>query len=183
MVKYCHWGKCTNSDKKGSDVIFHRIPRPCKYYHAERKDSSLLIKHNVNDCDKCKISLIWINSCKIEGFKDISCLLNRTYYICSKHFIDGKPSQENPNPISAGSTMATNIKSRKRKRNEEENIFENPSKIPLSEAPISPEECKSCEISKTASTSASDLVQTREISCQTIALKNQVSGNICSSKI
>ncbi|KAH3868928.1 zinc finger protein 423-like isoform X3 [Dreissena polymorpha] len=86
MVKRCAWGRCKSDtryeERLVGNVIFHPFPKPKRHL------------------DRC---LRWIKACgrphdqlnvgKVDG--------NYNLYVCSKHFIDGAPSEEYPDPILA----------------------------------------------------------------------------------
>lgn len=111
MVKHCKWGTC-NSDSRylvDSDSIkFIPFPKPCKDHRLLKRDSSLQLKHNVNECAQCSKCLVWINACRVEGVNNVDNI-TRSWFICSRHFVDGKPTLEFPNPLIAGSHPSVSI--------------------------------------------------------------------------
>ncbi|XP_070186608.1 uncharacterized protein [Littorina saxatilis] len=85
-VKRCSWGKC-NSDarypEKLHGVVFIPFVKPGKHnYHL----------------DRC---LRWIKACGRPHTQLSVDKLKPWTYVCSKHFVDGKPTEENPDPLPA----------------------------------------------------------------------------------
>ncbi|CAC5410113.1 unnamed protein product [Mytilus coruscus] len=86
MVRRCTWGKC-NSDNRYKDrdymqnVSFWPIPKP-----ATRLSETKL----------------WVKAC---GRKDVTIKdVNKHSYVCSKHFVEGRPTSSYSYPVSALST-------------------------------------------------------------------------------
>ncbi|XP_036445991.1 uncharacterized protein LOC118821470 isoform X2 [Colossoma macropomum] len=86
MVKRCCWGTCdstTRYPERLDGVFFVPFPKPPK------------------NVEKCKL---WIKLCgRPHSLLNISNITRDTY-ICSKHFVDGKPTAEHPHPVDASST-------------------------------------------------------------------------------
>ena len=60
--------------------------------------------HDRDTCEKCSLALAWIKACNIEGFNKLENI-TKSCYVCSLHFLDGKPTTAHPIPtsISTGS--------------------------------------------------------------------------------
>lgn len=88
MVKRCVWGTC-KSDSRYPDRIkgLHFIPFP---------------KPKAN-YEKC---LLWIRLCGRPHWQFNPSTITKHTYICSKHFVDGAPSDLFPNPEDATGTPA-----------------------------------------------------------------------------
>ncbi|KAL7861002.1 hypothetical protein AOLI_G00173510 [Acnodon oligacanthus] len=86
MVKRCCWGTCDSNTKypeRLDGVFFVPFPKPPK------------------NVEKCKL---WIKLCgRPHSLLNISNITRDTY-VCSKHFVDGKPTAEHPHPVDASST-------------------------------------------------------------------------------
>ncbi|XP_017572500.1 piggyBac transposable element-derived protein 4-like [Pygocentrus nattereri] len=86
MVKRCCWGTCESNTKypeRLDGVVFVPFPKPPK------------------NVEKCKL---WIKLCgRPHSLLNISSITRDTY-VCSKHFVDGKPTAEHPHPVDASST-------------------------------------------------------------------------------
>ena len=163
MVKHCHWGEChSNSHKKQTNddnIVFFPIPKPCKYFRNDLKDLSLVLSHDSKKCKKCKLAQAWINSCKVQGFDSLNELVGKTYYVCSLHFVDKKPTDINPIPISATSSSSIFKQRRPLKRHLDE--------FPCSSiTSASNNECTEY-IDNTKHTDSSDLLSFRSVSSQT----------------
>ncbi|CAC5425156.1 unnamed protein product [Mytilus coruscus] len=87
MVKRCTWGKCNSASRYNRDrdymqkVTFLPIPKP------------------VTRLSETKV---WVKVCGRKNFtiKDV----NKHSYVCSKHFVEGRPTSSYPYPVSALST-------------------------------------------------------------------------------
>ena len=83
MVKRCSWGTC-NSDNRYmhkdymKGVEFFPIPKP---------------KTRLED------TKIWVKACGRKFFTVDN--VNKHAYVCSKHFVDGRPTELHPYPLSA----------------------------------------------------------------------------------
>ncbi len=108
--KYCRWGTCKSNSKKVEceNIVFHKFPKPCVDFNLLKNDPKLKIKHNVNDCVKCRLSQDWVNACKVEKFKAIE-QITRDSFVCSQHFLEGKPTATNPSPIPAGTMVMVSL--------------------------------------------------------------------------
>ncbi|KAJ8387991.1 hypothetical protein AAFF_G00147820 [Aldrovandia affinis] len=84
MVKCCAWGKC-NSDTRYPD----RFEGDIRFFP--------FIKPKSNP-EKCRL---WIKLCGRPHTQLNTSKINRHSFVCSKHFVNGKPSPEYPNPASA----------------------------------------------------------------------------------
>ncbi|XP_062621134.1 uncharacterized protein LOC134282753 [Saccostrea cucullata] len=73
-VRHCIAVECTSDSRKDKDVIFYDLPKV---------ESSL--KN-------------WLNLVRREGLSVDPTLDNRHNVVCSKHFVDGRPTFENPLP-------------------------------------------------------------------------------------
>ena len=102
MGKHCKWGTCNSDYRKQENINFIPFTKPCKDHRLLKRDSSLLLTHNSNSCAQCSKCLLWINACQVQGIAKVNSI-NSSWYICSKHFVDGKPTVINPNPLIAGS--------------------------------------------------------------------------------
>ena len=107
MVKHCKWGTCNSNSQHAAKehmqgVNFFVIPRPCADYRILKRDSTLQLVHDASKCKQCCKCQAWINACRVEGFSKLDDY-KTTYYVCSKHFVDGEPTPSNPNPLIAGS--------------------------------------------------------------------------------
>ncbi|CAG2242754.1 unnamed protein product [Mytilus edulis] len=95
MVKRCVWGTCNSDDRYKhkphmSGVEFFPIPKP---------------KTRLEE------TLQWVKAC---GRKDYAVSnVNKHAYVCSKHFVDGRPTTQHPYPIMATPLKQTVHKSRK----------------------------------------------------------------------
>lgn len=101
-TKHCKYGMC-NSDsrylaRETHPVEFFKMPKPCKDYYLLKKDPTLKINHSEMFCAVCQSAKMWIIACGIQGFNDLSQIDN-SCYVCSKHFNDGKPTENHPYPI------------------------------------------------------------------------------------
>ncbi len=101
-TKHCGWGTC-NSDSRYShkehmkNVTFFTFP------NAQKKK------------DEC---LEWIKACGRPA-EDLNLdKITRYHYVCSKHFIDGRPTEQNPYPVSAD-PYTKGSKGRKRPKSRE----------------------------------------------------------------
>ena len=104
---HCKWGKCNSNSRYPSKdymqgVTFFPFPKPCQDHRLLKRDSTLQLRHDPNSCPQCCKCLVWINACRLQGFNKVDDI-KKSCYICSKHFIDGKPTPQNPNPVTAGS--------------------------------------------------------------------------------
>ncbi|KAG5283563.1 hypothetical protein AALO_G00043430 [Alosa alosa] len=88
MVKRCCYGTC-NTDSRYKDrvenIVFVPFPKPPK------------------EMGKC---LRWIKLCgRPHQQLNVNKLRNhgtaKHFYVCSKHFVEGKPTQDHPDPLSA----------------------------------------------------------------------------------
>ncbi|XP_063436315.1 uncharacterized protein LOC134717752 [Mytilus trossulus] len=95
MVKRCVWGTCNSDDRYKHKphmlgVEFFPIPKP---------------KTRLEE------TLQWVKAC---GRKDYAVSnVNKHAYVCSKHFVDGRPTTQHPYPIMATPSKQTVHKSRK----------------------------------------------------------------------
>ncbi|CAC5398095.1 unnamed protein product [Mytilus coruscus] len=95
MVKRCVWGTCNNDDRYKhkphiSGVEFFPIPKPKT---------------------KLQETLQWVKAC---GRKDFTVAnVNKHAYVCSKHFVDGRPTTIHPYSIIATPSKHIVHKSRK----------------------------------------------------------------------
>ena len=95
MVKRCVWGTCNSDDRYKHKphmlgVEFFPIPKP---------------KTRLEE------TLQWVKAC---GRKDYAVSnVNKHAYVCSKHFVDGRPTTQHPYPIMATPLKQTVHKSRK----------------------------------------------------------------------
>jgi len=104
-TKHCKWGTCTSDSRDVTDdtpITFFSFPKPCKDFKLLEKDPSVKIQHDQQLCIQCQKSQKWVNACKLKKFVKIS-QINYDTWICSKHFVAGKPTEEHLNPLSAGS--------------------------------------------------------------------------------
>lgn len=106
-MTHCKWGNCNSNYRYRNldhmkDVTFIPFPKPCKYFRAEIKDPTILVWHDRTTCEKCSLCMEWIRACKVEGFSNLEQITSNSY-VCSKHFVDGKPTEQHPIPITAGS--------------------------------------------------------------------------------
>jgi len=110
MVKHCKHGTCKSDDRfldrESAPVNFFVFPKPCKDFKLLEKDPTLKIEHCESTCETCSKCHQWINSCGLVGFTKLS-QLSQTLYICSKHFVDGKPSENHPVPVSANKSQVS----------------------------------------------------------------------------
>ena len=85
MVKRCAWGTC-KSDTRYSEreymkeVTFFPIPKP---------------KTRLEECK------IWVKACGRKNFTVDN--VTKHSYICSKHFVENRPTEKYPHPVTAGS--------------------------------------------------------------------------------
>ncbi|KAK7098308.1 uncharacterized protein [Littorina saxatilis] len=96
--KRCAWGQCKTDDRypeRCVGVKFIPFVKPGKHlYHL----------------DRC---LRWIKACNRPAYQlNVNTIKSYTY-ICSKHFKDGWPSEENPDPLSAIASENDQPKKRK----------------------------------------------------------------------
>lgn len=83
MVKRCAWGTC-NSDTRYKDkeymkdVEFWPVPKPKTRLHDTK---------------------IWVQACGRKSFTVAN--VNKHAYVCSKHFVDGRPTDVHPYPVRA----------------------------------------------------------------------------------
>ncbi|KAI4876934.1 hypothetical protein NFI96_030243 [Prochilodus magdalenae] len=86
MGKRCCWGACdsdTTYPERTEGVLFVPFPKP---------------KRNAEKCQ------LWIKLCgRPHSVLNISNITRDTY-VCSKHFVDGKPTAEHPHPVDASGT-------------------------------------------------------------------------------
>ncbi|KAK3085080.1 hypothetical protein FSP39_003199 [Pinctada imbricata] len=98
MVKHCCWGTC-RSDSRYADREYMSgttwIPFPKPFSQP----------------DKCRR---WVDLCGRKGFSVAK--VNKGTYICSKHFIEGKPTSDHPDPLPAVGTSYDIQRAKKRKR-------------------------------------------------------------------
>lgn len=86
MVKRCAWGTC-NSDSRYKDkeymrdVTFWPIPKPKT---------------------RLRETLVWVKACNRKNFTVKN--VNKHAYVCSKHFVEGQPTEKYPYPVIAGSS-------------------------------------------------------------------------------
>ncbi|XP_036406921.1 forkhead box protein N2b isoform X2 [Megalops cyprinoides] len=87
MVKRCSWGTC-NSDSRYPErlegAFFIPFPKP---------------KANLEKC------MLWIKLCCRPHWQLNPAKITKDIYVCSKHFIDGKPTAEHPHPVDAGGSV------------------------------------------------------------------------------
>lgn len=101
--KNCKWGTCKSDSRRDKDVVFFAFPKPCKDFKLLHADPTLVaIQHFPDSCLQCSRCIAWINACSIEGFTSLD-QITANCYVCNKHFLDGKPTKEQPNPICARS--------------------------------------------------------------------------------
>ncbi|KAI4892062.1 hypothetical protein NFI96_022369 [Prochilodus magdalenae] len=83
MVKRCVWGNC-KSDTRYPDrvvgVVFYPFPKP---------------KTNLQKCQ------LWIRLCGRPQQRLNTNTISKNTYVCSKHFINGAPTDEFPDPLDA----------------------------------------------------------------------------------
>jgi hypothetical protein len=81
----CLWGLCKSEGRQSLPGVYF-VPFP---------------KKNDRDATKCRR---WVHLC---GLKNLNVdMINRTSYVCSKHFIGGEgPTEMNPDPYPANLTL------------------------------------------------------------------------------
>nr|CAB3263250.1 uncharacterized protein LOC108949341 [Phallusia mammillata] len=84
----CSWGVCNSNSKYRPEG-----PRPREDMKGVRFFTIPTLK---NQPEKCKL---WVDACGRDGFQTTNVTIKS--YICSKHFVDGEPTEKNPNPIDA----------------------------------------------------------------------------------
>ena len=87
-TKHCAAGICRSDSRYASKDYMHGVPF-FKFPNPKKEPK------------KC---LKWVLACKRERFSIQN--VTRATGICSKHFVDGKPSAINPDPIPANKDAA-----------------------------------------------------------------------------
>ena len=97
-TKHCCWGLCKSDsrfpDRLPGGTTFLRFPKPGK------------IRENMSEWEKLKArrdtekAKRWIHACGRKDFTKVEQIKKDTY-ICSIHFVDGKPTEANPEPMFA----------------------------------------------------------------------------------
>ncbi|XP_046563819.1 LOW QUALITY PROTEIN: uncharacterized protein LOC124272679 [Haliotis rubra] len=92
MVKRCSWGTC-NSDTRyperlAGGITFIPFPKPARNFQ------------------KCQRWITWIRLCGRPKYQLNMDILRdhsrgKHFFVCTKHFVDGKPSKTFPDPASA----------------------------------------------------------------------------------
>ncbi|XP_066534477.1 uncharacterized protein si:dkey-20i10.7 isoform X2 [Hoplias malabaricus] len=83
MVKRCAWGDCksdTRYPNRVEGVVFYPFPKP---------------KTNFQKCEQ------WIRLCGRPQHRLNIHTISKNTYVCSKHFVNGGPSDEYPDPLDA----------------------------------------------------------------------------------
>uniref|UniRef100_A0A8C6TVD4 THAP-type domain-containing protein n=1 Tax=Neogobius melanostomus TaxID=47308 RepID=A0A8C6TVD4_9GOBI len=91
MVKRCAYGVCksdTRYPQSVAGVKFYPFPKP---------------KTKLQDC------LQWIKQCGRPYYQLNVSKINKHTYVCSKHFVNGRPTPEYPNPIPAVQAQSRTI--------------------------------------------------------------------------
>lgn len=95
VVKRCAWGQC-DADSRYPDrypgISFIPFPKPLR------------------QLAKC---LRWIRACSRPHTQLSVDTIRHWTYICSRHFVDGMPTEENPDPVSAVPSESDHTKKRK----------------------------------------------------------------------
>lgn len=98
MVKHCCWGTCRSDSRYAESehmegVSWFPFPKP------------------ITQLEKCQR---WVKLCGRKNFTVAN--VNKSTYICSKHFLSGRPTEEHPDPIPAAGTSLDILRAQKRKR-------------------------------------------------------------------
>ncbi|XP_052707529.1 uncharacterized protein LOC128182817 [Crassostrea angulata] len=98
MVKHCCWGTCRSDSRYAEGehmegVSWFPFPKP------------------ITQLEKCQR---WVKLCGRKNFTVAN--VNKSTYICSKHFLSGRPTEEHPDPIPAAGTSLDILRAQKRKR-------------------------------------------------------------------
>ena len=105
MPKHCKWGLCksdTRYPQNGLQIKFWPFPKPCKDFRLLKADPSLVaIKHEPQHCIQCNKCLQWIKACKVQSLTKLE-EINKNCFVCSKHFPNGAPTNDEPHPVPAG---------------------------------------------------------------------------------
>ena len=103
-VKHCAWGTCTSDSRDKEKEHMKNV----KFYSFPKPD----LQDNL--CDKTVRCRNWIKACgrphtqlNLEKIDQDYKKYRYYYVVCSKHFPDGKPTEQYPDPVPANASNNT----------------------------------------------------------------------------
>ena len=95
-TKHCCWGLCKSDsrfpDRLPGGTTFLRFPKPGKIRENMSEWEKLKARRDMEKAKCC------IHACGRKDFTKVEQIKKDTY-ICSIHFVDGKPTEANPEPM------------------------------------------------------------------------------------